>query len=135
MIQAGKSFNQVPESAEALFDIRYTESDDIDRLVSQMQNEIKGRLTVEAKGHLFFGGHSPYLDLLLNIAKNTEVGFEHGASDARYLSAHGIDGIVWGANGDMSQHTADEHVIIRSIYTVYEILDAFMKRSKELNLT
>jgi succinyl-diaminopimelate desuccinylase len=58
MIQAGKSFNQVPESAEALFDIRYTESDDIDRLVSQMQNEIKGRLIVEAKGHLFFGGES-----------------------------------------------------------------------------
>ncbi len=35
----------------------------------------------------------------------------------------------------MSQHTADEHVIIRSMYTVYEILDAFMKKSKELKLT
>jgi succinyl-diaminopimelate desuccinylase len=135
IIQAGKSFNQVPESAEALFDIRYTESDDIDRLVSQMQNEIKGRLTVEAKGHLFFGGDSPYLDLLLNIAKNTEVGFEHGASDARYLSAHGIDGIVWGADGEMSQHTADEHVIIDSIRTVYEKLEDFINRSQKLNLS
>jgi succinyl-diaminopimelate desuccinylase len=135
MIQAGKSFNQVPESAEALFDIRYTESDDIDRLVSQMQNEIKGRLTVEAKGHLFFGGDSPYLDLLLNIAKNTEVGFEHGASDARHLSAHGIDGIVWGADGEMSQHTADEHVIIDSIRTVYEKLEDFIRGSQKLNLS
>jgi succinyl-diaminopimelate desuccinylase len=135
IIQAGKSFNQVPESAEGLFDIRYTESDPIDRLVSQMQNEIKGRLTVEAKGPLFYGGESPYLDLLLDISPNTKVGFEHGASDARHLSVHGIDGIVWGADGEMSQHTADEHVIIRSIYTVYEILDAFMKRSKELKLT
>jgi succinyl-diaminopimelate desuccinylase len=135
IIQAGKSFNQVPESAEALFDIRYTESDDIDRLVSQMQNEIKGRLIVEAKGPLFYGGESPYLDLLLDISPNTKVGFEHGASDARFLSDYGIKGIVWGADGEMSQHTADEHVIIRSIYTVYEILDAFMKRSKELKLT
>jgi succinyl-diaminopimelate desuccinylase len=130
IIQAGKSFNQVPESAEALFDIRYTESDEIDRLVSQMQNEIKGRLTVEAKGHLFFGGESPYLDLILEIAKNTEIGFEHGASDARYLSAHGIDGIVWGANGDMSAHSIDEHVNIESVYELYRLLDAFVIKSQ-----
>ena len=76
-----------------------------------------------------------YLDLLLDISPNTKVGFEHGASDARFLSDYGIKGIVWGADGEMSQHTADEHVIIRSMYTVYEILDAFMKKSKELKLT
>ncbi len=132
IIQAGKSFNQVPETAEALFDIRYTESDDIDRLVSQMQNEIKGRLTVEAKGHLFSGGQSPYLDVLLKIAKKTEVGFEHGASDARFLSAHGIDGIVWGANGDMSAHAIDEHVNIESVYELYRLLDAFVIKSQAL---
>jgi succinyl-diaminopimelate desuccinylase len=132
IIGGGKSFNQVPESAEALFDIRFTESDDIDRLVSQMQKEIKGRLTVEAKGHLFYGGQSPYLDVLLKIAKNTEVGFEHGASDARFLSAHGIDGIVWGANGDMSAHAIDEHVNIESVYELYRLLDAFVIKSQAL---
>jgi succinyl-diaminopimelate desuccinylase len=132
IIQAGKSFNQVPESAEALFDIRFTESDDIDRLVSQMQKEIKGRLIVEAKGQLFYGGQSPYLDLILEIAKNTAVGFEHGASDARFLSAHGIDGIVWGADGDMSAHSIDEHVNIESVYELYRLLDAFVIKSEAL---
>jgi succinyl-diaminopimelate desuccinylase len=73
--------------------------------------------------------------LLLNIAKNTEVGFEHGASDARYLSVHGIDGIVWGADGEMSQHTADEHVLIDSILTVYETLEDFISRSQKHNLS
>ena len=132
MIQAGKSFNQVPERAEALFDIRYTEFDDIEGLVSEMQNEIKGRLTIEAKGDIFDGGQSPYLDLLLNIAENTEVGFEHGASDARYLLDHGIKGIVWGANGDMSAHAVDEHVNIASVFELYRLLDEFVAQSQAL---
>ena len=132
MIQAGKSFNQVPERAEALFDIRYTELDDIDGLVSEMQNEIKGQLTVVTRGNIFDGGQSPYLDLLLNIAENTEVGFEHGASDARYLMDHGINGIVWGANGDMSAHAIDEHVNIESVFELYRLLDEFVTQSHVL---
>lgn len=134
VIQAGKSFNQVPDMAEAFFDIRYTETDDVDKLVSQMQSEIKGRLIVEAKEPIFYGGDSPYLDLLLDISPNIKVGFEHGASDARFLSDYGISGIVWGADGEMSQHAADEHVIIDSIRAVYKILEDFIKRSQDLNL-
>jgi succinyl-diaminopimelate desuccinylase len=135
IIQAGKSYNQVPEAAEAVFDIRYTDSDAIDQLVSQMQNDIKGQLIVESKDPLFYGGQSPYLDLLLDIAKNTKVGFEHGASDARFLSENGIKGIVWGADGEMSQHTADEHVVVESIYEIYQILNEFINRASELKLS
>jgi succinyl-diaminopimelate desuccinylase len=89
-------------------------------------------LVVEKKEPLFEGGDSPYLDLLLKIAKNTAIGFEHGASDARFLSAHGIKGIVWGADGDMSQHSADEHVNIASLNQLYEILDTFIEKSQAL---
>jgi succinyl-diaminopimelate desuccinylase len=135
VIQAGKSVNQVPDLAEAFFDIRYTETDDVDQIVSQMQNDIRGRLVVEAKEPLFHGGDSPYLDLLLDMSPTAEVGFEHGASDARFLSNYGIKGIVWGADGEMSQHTTDEHVIIDSIRAVYEKLDEFMKKLKELKLS
>jgi succinyl-diaminopimelate desuccinylase len=131
-IQAGKVSNQVPDYAEALFDIRYTENDDMEALFKNIQKEIKGDLVVEKKEPLFEGGDSPYLDLLLEIATNSEVGFEHGASDARFLSAHGIKGIVWGADGDMSQHSADEHVNIDSVYKLYELLDAFINRSQAL---
>ena len=131
-IQAGKVSNQVPDYAEALFDIRYTENDDMEALFQNIQNKIKGELVVEKKDPLFEGGDSPYLDLLLEISKDTEVGFEHGASDARFLSAHGIKGIVWGADGDMSQHSADEHVNIDSLYKLYDLLDAFINRSRAL---
>jgi succinyl-diaminopimelate desuccinylase len=131
-IEAGKASNQVPDHAEALFDIRYTENDDMEAVFQNIQAEIKGELVVEKKEPLFEGGNSPYLDLLLEIAKDTAVGFEHGASDARFLSAHGIKGIVWGADGDMSQHSADEHVNIDSLNQLYEILDTFIDRSQEL---
>ncbi len=131
-IRAGKASNQVPDHAEALFDIRYTENDDMEALIENIQADIKGQLVVEKKEPLFKGGDSPYLDLLLEITNDTIVGFEHGASDARFLSAHGIKGIVWGADGDMSQHSADEHVNIGSLNQLYEWLDTFIDRSQEL---
>jgi succinyl-diaminopimelate desuccinylase len=131
-IQAGKVANQVPDYAEALFDIRYTENDDMEALFKSIQGEIKGKLVVEKKEPLFEGGDTPYLDLLLEIAPDTEVGFEHGASDARFLSAHGIKGIVWGADGDLSQHSADEHVNIDSVFKLYDLLDKFITQSQAL---
>jgi succinyl-diaminopimelate desuccinylase len=131
-IEAGKASNQVPDHAEALFDIRYTENDDMEKIFQTIQAEIKGELVVEKKEPLFEGGDSPYLDLLLEITTDTEVGFEHGASDARFLCAHGINGIVWGADGDMSQHSADEHVNIDSLFKLYNLLDKFITKSQAL---
>lgn len=125
-IQAGTSINQVPDLAEAMFDIRYTENDDIDPLVKNMQAKISGRLVIEEREPLFMGGESPYLDRLVEITGVTRLGFEHGASDARHLFQYGIKGIVWGADGDMSQHTAEEHVNISSVYKLYRFLETFM---------
>lgn len=132
-IQAGESLNQVPDYAEAFFDIRYTENDDMEDVVRQLRDKIRGELIVEKKEPLFIGGETPYLDLLLEISPKTAVGFEHGASDARFLSDHGIKGIVWGANGDMSQHSTDEHANIDSVYELYRVLDAFVERLVDLN--
>ena len=133
-IKGGTATNQVPDTAEALFDIRYTENDDMEKIFLEIQHEIKGELIVEKKEPLFEGGDSPYLDLLLQIAKDTEVGFEHGASDARFLSAHGIKGIVWGADGGMSQHSADEYVDIDSIARLFDLLVAFINRLAEIKI-
>lgn len=131
-IQAGESLNQVPDYAEAFFDIRYTENDDMEDVVNQVRDKIRGELIVEKKEPLFIGGESPYLDLLLEISPKTAVGFEHGASDARFLSDHGFKGIVWGANGDMSQHSADEHLNLDSVDELYRVLEEFMERSMDL---
>jgi len=132
IINAGKSVNQVPDLAEAVFDVRYTEKDDVDALVKQMKDKIKGELLVEMKEPLFLGGQSPYVDLLLDTAKNSALGFEHGASDARFLEDHGIPGIVWGADGDHSAHAYDEHLNLESCYELYRILDVFVGRASEV---
>jgi succinyl-diaminopimelate desuccinylase len=128
IVHAGKSVNQVPDYAEAFFDIRYTENDDIDEVILKIRREIQGELVVQAKEPLFWGGDPPYLRLLLEVAKGTEIGFDHGASDARFLMEHGVEGIVWGADGDLSQHSREEHLNIHSVYSLYALLDEFMKR-------
>ena len=132
IVHAGNSANQVPDLAEAVFDIRYTEKDDVDALVRQMRDRIKGELLVEMKEPLFLGGDSAYLDLLLEISKNTSLGFEHGASDARFLREHGMPGIVWGADGDLSAHAYDEHLNLESCYELYSMLDLFIARVADL---
>jgi hypothetical protein len=43
-----------------------------------------------------------------------------------------IKGIVWGADGDQTQHSQEKHVNIESVYEVCHIIDKFMKRSAEL---
>lgn len=125
-IQAGKATNQVPDYAEALFDIRFTENDDMDAVVAAIRGEIKGHVEVVEREPLFQGGDSPYLERLLAIAGHPETGCEHGASDARFLSAVGIPGIVWGADGDNSAHALDEHVNLDSLAALHKILDEFL---------
>jgi len=130
-IEGGKSVNQVPDRAEAIFDIRYTENDDVDALVEEMRTRVKGDLTVTDKEPLFIGGDSPYLDLLLSVSEGTTTGFEHGASDARHLADFGIKSVIWGADGEMSQHTESERAVIDSLSGLYDRLDRFLKRAGE----
>ena len=126
VMHAGSVINQVPDYAEALFDIRYTEADDIDALVKAVRESIQGELQVVSTSPMFLGGNSPYLDRLLSFTPSTQLGCEHGASDARHLADHGIPGIVWGADGDMSQHSENEHIHIDSFISLYTILDHFL---------
>jgi succinyl-diaminopimelate desuccinylase len=131
-VRAGKSFNQVPDRAEALFDIRYTEDDDPMVLYKMLQKKVAGELVIEQKEPMFLGGESPYLDLLVDLYDDIIVGNEHGASDARFLSVRGINGIVWGANSDYSAHTLKEHVQLDSLYSLYDRLDTFMEKAARL---
>jgi succinyl-diaminopimelate desuccinylase len=128
IIHAGSSHNQVPEFAEAVFDIRYTEDDEPDQLIASIRQAVQGDIAVEMKEPLFHSGNSPYLDMLQERLQNVTFGFEHGASDARFLSEHNIPGIVWGAEGEMSQHSESEHVVIESVHQMYAVLDDFLSQ-------
>ncbi len=119
------SINIVPGEATATLDIRYTENEDPDAILAAIESAVASEVTVIEKEPLFIGGSSPYLDTLVGCIPGVSVGFEHGASDARYLTGRGIPGAIWGAAGEMSQHAADEHVVISSLGVVYNSLDAF----------
>jgi succinyl-diaminopimelate desuccinylase len=125
VIRAGESVNQVPDRAEAILDIRYTENDDVDDLVQRIQRAVRGTVLTLEREPLFISPGSPYLDHLLALACGTRTGIAHGASDARFLTQFHIPGIVWGADGNSSQHSSDEHVEIDSLLRLYEILDRF----------
>lgn len=127
IIQGGGTHNQVPDHAEATLDIRYTEADDVDLLIAEMCAAIQGELIVLRQEPLFMSGSSPYIELLLSQIPGIQTANEHGASDARFLSDNAIPGIVWGAEGELSQHSENEHVIIESIATLAERLDLFLR--------
>jgi len=131
-IEGGRSINQVPDHAEALLDIRFTEKDDPEALVARMQRRLRGRLEVLTREGLFMAGPSPYLEILQQAAPQAKLGFAHGASDARHLSAFGIEGVVWGAEGDLSFHSLQEHVSIASVRKLYRQLDAFLTATQRL---
>jgi succinyl-diaminopimelate desuccinylase len=123
----GESFNQVPDHAQAILDVRYTENDDLDALVERLRHELRSQVHIEASGPVFDGGESPYLDKLLQIAPAARLGVTHSASDARFLTEYGIPGVVWGAGGDDSAHSPEEHVNLSSVGRLYDLLDAFLR--------
>lgn len=123
--QAGTgSTNMVPDTATATLDIRYTENEDPDQLLQEICKLVRSEVTVRAIEPLFIGGESFLTDSLARLA-GAEISFEHGASDARYFSKMGIPGAVWGAAGEMSQHTSTEHVVIQSLFDIYTVLQRF----------
>lgn len=128
LIRAGVSHNQVPDQAEGVLDIRYTEEDDMDRLIDLIDRQTDAEVTVELIEPMFAGMPSPYRDLLLAAAGDAVEASAHEASDARFLSALGIPGVVWGADGEDSQHGEQEHVVIDSVHRLYGALDDFLGR-------
>lgn len=118
--------------AEAVVDIRYTEDDNMEALFDWMNRELHSDFVIESIEPLFNEPELSYLDLLLKISNKTRIGFEDGANDARFLSVNGIKGIIWGANGNGSQHALTEHVDVKSVSTLYERLDLFLIKSTEL---
>jgi len=121
-----QSYNMVPNRSTATLDIRYTEQDYPDEIIAAVKGAVCSKVTVKSKEPVFFSGSSPYLELLKSSSSDCVLGFEHGASDARYFSKKGIPGVIWGADGEMSQHTEDEHIIIDSIFLLYGRLNGFL---------
>lgn len=131
LLHAGTAVNQVPGEAVAHLDVRYTEHDDPQRLVADMRAAVQGELAVTRMEPLFVTGDTPWLGRLLRHAPGAAPGCAHGASDARFLTDLSIAGVVWGAEGETSQHTDREHLLIPSLAPVYEALLALAREAAE----
>ncbi|MBC7359513.1 MAG: M20/M25/M40 family metallo-hydrolase [Desulfacinum sp.] len=126
-IRGGTSVNQVPDTAEAKLDIRYTEEDDLDRLVEEVKQRVRSRVEVLEREPLFFGEKTAHVERLMEFIPGVRLGQAHGASDARFLSRYGIPGIVWGADGENTQHSLDEHVVVESVERLYHAIDRLVQ--------
>ncbi len=127
-IQPLSHHHGIPDTAQAQLEVWYTRTDDVERMFSSMQGDLQSKIIIDHVEPIFDGGSSEHLKRLLEISKQTQIGFEDGANDSQFLSRFGIKGVVWGADGDSSQHTLNEHVSIESIYELYGLLDNFIKR-------
>ena len=103
----------------------------MDDLVQQIQAAVTSQVIAQEREPLFISPGSPYRERLLALAKNTRTGIAHGASDARFLSQFNIPGIVWGADGNSSQHSTEEHVEIQSLSRLYDLLDRLVTDIQE----
>ncbi|WP_353119884.1 M20/M25/M40 family metallo-hydrolase [Nitratidesulfovibrio sp.] len=129
LLHAGTAVNQVPGEAVAHLDVRYTENDDPHQLVADMRAAVRGDLSVSRMEPLFVTGDTPWLGRLLRHAPGTATGCAHGASDARFLTDLSMAGVVWGAEGETSQHTDREHLLVASLVPVYRALLALAREA------
>ncbi len=129
LLHAGTAVNQVPGEAVAQLDVRYTEHDDPHQLVADMRAAVQGQLDVTRMEPLFVTGDTPWLGRLLRHAPGAATGCAHGASDARFLTDLSMAGVVWGAEGETSQHTDHEHLLVPSLVPVYQALLALAREA------
>jgi succinyl-diaminopimelate desuccinylase len=121
IVRAGESVNQVPETATGHFNIRYTENDDPQAIISAIEAAVSGDVSVERIDPVFASPESEYTERLLRIS-GAEPVQEHGASDARYLQDNGMAGVVWGAEVFGSIHTSEECVSIPSVGNLHDAI-------------
>ncbi len=126
MIKGGHAYNKVPDHAELGIDIRYTEKEDI-RKVLQKIREIKDVKVeiIQLQPMLNTDENNTYMKQLKKIAK-TEFRVEHGASDVRFFARRGVPAADFGPLG-ANYHAKNEWVSIRSMEYIYKTLKKFIQ--------
>ncbi len=147
-IEGGIGANTISPSAQLVVEIRYTDIDERDRVLKEMQNIVDNNL-VEGIETVFLGeiqrdvmqpskDQSYFLDQIENICKEklpTEK--RGGVSDANILSSHGVitlDGFGPFGDGDHTIHErASKKSFITRIDLSTKILSAFMENKFKIN--
>jgi len=129
-LKGGEAFNKVPDEAEMGLDIRYTEKEDINKLLKKIRS-IKGIKVeiVQKEPMLNTNEKDPQMQRLRKIArtisKDTDFRKETGASDIRYFARKNIPAADFGPKGK-NIHGKGEFASIKSMENIYRILKKFI---------
>lgn len=127
ILRAGETVNQVPDFASAQFDIRYTEMDDPKALFAAVQSVTGGEIELVTNIPPLKSLDSEFIEDLLFCVPGADFSVGYGASDAQYFSSHGVPCVIWGAQGNNSQHSDDERMNIPSALDVLRRLECFLR--------
>ncbi|MFH1173907.1 MAG: M20/M25/M40 family metallo-hydrolase [archaeon] len=129
-IHAGNSPNRVPDRAEMTLDIRFTENNTPQKLLSRLRKLTDCKIeTIEASPLLKNKNNRMIKKLQKTIMATTKKPClllkEHGSSDLRYTSEKGMTSVIFGPRG-ANYHGKDEYVEVRSLATYYAALMRFL---------
>ncbi|MCH8518833.1 M20/M25/M40 family metallo-hydrolase [Candidatus Gracilibacteria bacterium] len=136
MISGGVATNVIPDSVNAHFNIRLTETyEDTEQFLKSLESIItkySGTITSIQQGGLVYTPEETqilqkYLGIARNITGLHAINFtrEHGASDGRYFAEKGVPVILHRPDTE-NIHTAGEYVEKQAIFDIYDVYRAFI---------
>ena len=133
------TINRIPNKAEALIDIRYTNDfaltgEEVLKKISRLVPEVSLSLVAQSN-LLYVPDDNKYLKKILSIASSqigdkVEPGFNHGSSDASSFAKFGVPAITSGVVGK-NHHGDNEYVELESLVNYYNIVREFIKNFPE----
>lgn len=134
-LHSGKAMNQVPDHAEAVFDIRFKNKEIHSSLKEKIEKickryEVHTR-TIELAQSMDVDKHAEGMDEFMAIAekitgRKIKQGHSLGATDARYLCARGIPCIVIQPDGG-GRHSDDEWIDEAGLLNLTEIIHSYIR--------
>lgn len=125
--------NKVPDFAEAFLDIRYTEKDDLKKIINKIKKVVDKEIRIDIllnEPLCYTPKNNKYIIKMLKIIKQkikqkVKLEKEHGGSDARFFSNINIPTIIVKPYAG-GQHSHNEWLDIDSSMDFFDILDRFI---------
>lgn len=133
-IESSNAINQVPESASAIVDIRFTPEHTIESIVQLVQDlagtEVQIETLVSGCPVALDDSHPEIANLLSRIqtitGKPIEYGFDHGSSDARFLAAANIPVMMFKPLSG-GEHSNKEWIDLHSLQLFTQLLKEYVQ--------
>ncbi len=134
ILSSGKAGNQIPDTAEAVLNIRFIEDSSPEKIAEEIREVTGLKVEIgETSPCVFFPPDSPAVDVLSKVIAES-FGVEktgqlrmNGATDARHLVVLGVPVAIAGVKGE-GAHQSDECVWLSSIKQYGAIAAEFARR-------